>query len=231
VKNILAIDTSSERLSVACLRRDGALAEVNLEAGYRHSERLVMLIDAALRSARVAKHELDVIACGIGPGSFTGLRIGISHAKGLALGLGRRVCAFSSLDAIAEAIPPAENKLAVALDARRGAIYAAVYQSKGGRVVKLLKDSLVTIDQLLKRLPGRFTVTGDALGPYGREIEARSRGRAVLLDKLFWRPSAAAVLRGVQSGNVQLTPVSLRALKPAYLRLSEAEERRLARKS
>lgn len=224
--NILAVDTSSGILSVSAQNSEGSKIEINLDAGFRHGERLVLLIKQALADLHINKKDLDILACGIGPGSFTGLRIGLSAMKALALGLKKKVCTFSSLDLIAGGISLVSGKLAVAVNAKRERVYAAIYEFKNGAAKKILKDSSLGLNELLDYADEDTVFTGDAISAYGEIIKKRLGRKIVFLEKQFWFPKASAALSMVEAANGKIQASSLARLKPAYLRLSEAEERR-----
>ena len=127
--NLLALDTSSEWCSAALLRT-GSSAFREERAGQRHSELILPMIDALLDEARMQVQDLDAIAFGAGPGSFTGLRIACGIAQGLAFAAGLRVVAVSTLEAMAEAV--AADRVLSVLDARMDEIYLAAYERGGG---------------------------------------------------------------------------------------------------
>lgn len=223
--NVLAIETSSSLLSVAAKRKDGVSAEINLEGGLHHAENLTRLVKEVLEILKLRKEDLDLVACGLGPGSFTGLRIGCSAAKGLAVGLKKKVLGISSLDLTAEGIPCLFEKLAVVVDARREKIYAAFYERQDGAWRKIVKDSLFSIDQLLERLDCGTALAGNALLTYGEKVRNAMGRPAVLIDGSFWNPRASLVFSWMEREKKPLRFLKLSDVKPLYLRLSEAEER------
>lgn len=223
--NLLAIETSSPVLSVACMKSNGVLSEAAMDGGLQHAENLIVLVKQVLDSAKLKKNEIDVILCGIGPGSFTGLRIGLAAVKGLALGLKKKVAMVSSLDAIQEGISISDGDLTVLLDARRGSLYAAQYAFKNGKAKKTFSDSLLPFDQLIKRIKPKSTLAGSGLAIYADAIQKKVKN-VVLTQPRFWNPKAAALIPIFQrEKKPQFVP--LNKLKPAYLRLTEAEERKL----
>lgn len=121
---ILAIDTATEACSVAVNGSSGMVAECQVEAN-AHSQILLPMVSRVLQHAGLTLADLDAIACGIGPGGFTGVRIGVSTAQALAMALGLRVYPVSSLQALAATTP--HPSVLTALDARKGEVYAAVY--------------------------------------------------------------------------------------------------------
>ena len=224
--NVLAIETSSSFLSVAAQRKDGRLAEANLKGALGHTEKLISLTRQVLGKLHIKKGEIDLLVCGLGPGSFTGLRIGLSAAKGLVLGLKKKMAGVSSLDAIAEGVSMPSGKLAVVLDARREQLYAGIYQFENGKYRKVLKDSLLSFDQLIRVVNEDTIFTGNALVTYGERIKKTLGSPAVFLKESFWYPKATSVLKVIQKQKGKIKFLTLNQLKPAYLRLSEAEERR-----
>jgi len=126
---ILALDTSTEYCSLA-LWQDGVVNERNELVGQKHSEMMMMMLDALLKESDVRINQLDAIAFGKGPGSFTGVRIACGVAQGLALGADLSVVGVCTLEALAQA--SGHNKVIAALDARMGEIYLAAYEKNMG---------------------------------------------------------------------------------------------------
>ena len=115
--------------------------------------------------------------------------------------------------------------MAVILDARREAIYAAIYQFDKGVRRKILKDSLLSFDQFIERVDGKTVFVGNALETYGEKIR-RVYPKAIFAEKRFWNPKASSLLSLIQKQKGKIKFLRPAQLKPAYLRLSEAEERR-----
>lgn len=164
--NILAFDTSTSWLSVACLAGD-TCALRGEPAGQAHSERLLPLVDAVLGEVNVALRDLDAIAFGAGPGSFTGVRIACGVAQGLALGAGLPLVPVSTLEAVAEAARRRHGAIRVApcLDARMREVYVAAYAHDGARwretqATAVLHPADVTLP------PGEWLGAGDGYAAY-----------------------------------------------------------------
>lgn len=222
---LLAVDTSSRVLSIAIRAGDGGIFEVNLEGVPRHAEHLIDLIDQGLRELGIRKHEIHRFIWGVGPGSFTGLRIGLAVLKGLHAGLGKRAGGVSSMDLIALGSGLVSGELAVCVDARREHIYTAMYGARDGKLEKTSVDSIATFEELMDRLDLQTVVTGDALLTYGGAIRERLGPQALLMGPAFWYPRAKF---GIQLSDMKsgwLEPLSLKTMKPRYLRLSEPEEK------
>ena len=227
--NLLAIDTSSPVLGVACRRRDGVKAELTVQGGLWHTEKLMALVKQACELLKLPRTELDLVICGVGPGSFTSLRIGVAAVKGLAAGLRKPVVRMSSFDLVAEGIQMEAGKMAVILDARREKIYTAFYEYRHFVPRRVLKDSLFSVDELVKSADKNTVFCGNALVTYGDKLRERLGKRAQFLDERFWNPRPAAAFSILDRMGAKVKPVSLKDLKPAYLRLSEAEERKRMR--
>ncbi len=213
--NVLAIETSSPAGAVALLADGRLLAEETLGDGSRHGRDLVSCIDRLLIGDASL---VDLIAVSIGPGSYTGLRVGVTFAKTFAVETGKPVVGVSSLDVVAENVVEG-SPLCVAVDARLGQVYAALYD--GGRR-KVLGDTVAAPADVAGRLEPGTWVVGDALGRY-RDVFGAVRGVRIVDDEARWRPRAVSV--GVL-GRVQFNEAGgadPRELVPRYLRRPQAE--------
>jgi len=161
---ILALDTATDVCSVALLSA-GAIAARSERVGQQHSERALPMVDDVLRDAGVALPDVDFIAFGAGPGSFTGLRIACGLAQGLAWGVGKRVIPVGNLHALAARLfseAPDVSTVLCAIDARMHEAYCAVYR-RGADPVEVLAPSLARSDQLAELARDVDAVAGDAL--------------------------------------------------------------------
>ena len=223
---ILAIETSTLTTSAAVLDDGRVLVEKDAQAT-PHSEALLPLIDEVLRAAAVAPAQLDLLACGAGPGSFTGLRIGLATAKGLCFALGRPLVSVSSLAALAfEAHAPSGALVLALVDARRGEVYAGLFRSAGDAAApaSLLEEAVFTPDAIVARVraiaAGAPVVTlGDGV-PVAPEIFA---GIGHVPPGVRGTPSAASVGRIAFARWQNDTRDELGTATPAYIRLAEAE--------
>lgn len=200
--NILVFDTSTERLAVGA-QKDGREFRYRAESGFRHSETLLPTIEACLKDASLPLGELDLIACAKGPGSFMGLRIGLSTAKGLSLALGVPWVGVPTLDCMAFGRGDASCVAVPVLDARKNRLYAALYRA-GIRQGDYLD---ISIEGLLRAVEGEAEVAfvgadADLLQDYalerpgfrieGDDPELRTRGLAILAERRFAEKGAAA---------------------------------------
>ncbi len=182
------------------------------------------LIEVVLAEAGERLASGDAVAVTIGPGSFTGLRIGLSFAKGLAFASGLRIVGVPTLDALALAAPPWSGVLCAGLDARKQEVYAGLYRTEDGRIVRLGTPVALAASALISRLTVPCTVIGDMVEAYGPLFAAALGEGGTLLASDVHPPRAAATarlaaarLRGAPAGD------DLVALAPAYLRPPEAE--------
>jgi tRNA threonylcarbamoyladenosine biosynthesis protein TsaB len=223
--NVLAIESSGLTGSVAACRDGELLAESTLERGAEHGRGLVPLVDDVTRRAGWARGAgVDLVVISQGPGSFTGLRVGIVCAKTMAVLLNKPIVGVCSLDAMAENAPSSAGRIVTALDAKRGQVYYAQYERADDGLRRLTGPALGTPQQSLAGLRAPVCVLGDALRHHA---EAYAGTQAT--PEELWRIRAAVVARlglaAFQSGRSD-EPF---AMQPTYIRLAEAEERRLAR--
>lgn len=221
---ILAVDTSTCTGSVAILDGDTLVAELQVTSGETHAKRLMSAVDTALRMAGMSLDECDGFAVTRGPGSFTGLRIGISAIKGLAFALRKPVAGVSTLDALVHQFPWFPHFICPMLDARKGEIYTALYESGAdGSWEKLVSDCVVEPQAWLAQIQDVCLFVGDGVGSYRTLIEQclGSRARFVPSHLNVLRASVVAILgrQRIQSG--QAGDAAL--LVPQYVRRSDAE--------
>ncbi len=224
-QHVLAVDTSSRLLSVAIRKGGKEVLELNLAGTPRHSEQLIALIEQGLKELRLKKNELDRLIWGVGPGSFTGLRIGLSILKGLHIGLGARALGASSLDVIALGSGMVNGDFFVCVDAKRDSIYLAKYRFQNGVPAKKTENTLVSCSGLIGQLSPGAALTGDALRVYGGAIRERFGDGVSFMADSFWYPRAVFLIQMFDAQSKWLKPLSLKTMTPEYLRRSEAEEK------
>lgn len=150
---ILALDTSNRPLSVAVLEDDTLLAETTLNMARKHSTTLMPIISEMLKKSDTTPQDLDRIVVSAGPGSYTGLRIGVTAAKTLAFTLNKELVGVSSLELLATNCQNDTNELLVPIfDARRENVFAGVYQNKAGKLVEVLPDQHLSVVELCEFL-------------------------------------------------------------------------------
>ena len=219
---ILALDSATEAGSAALLE-DGILrAQILLRRGNTHSKTLLPSVERLLGLAEVSLTDIGAFACTTGPGSFTGLRIGISTVKGLAFGTGKPCYGVSALECQAHLLRGVRGRIVPALDARRDQVYTACFLSDGDKVTRRTPDSLLPVSDLnLDACGGEVYVCGDA---------------ADRLKELWPRvqcPAFTRTLYAAPAGEIAWQRYSLgireseEDLHPVYLRVPQAEETRL----
>lgn len=210
---VLGIDTSSADGSVALVERlDGGgpqlVAEMRARVSNAHGESLLPLVDAVLRAANVSLADVDRIAVGVGPGSFTGTRIGVATAKGLALGASRPLTGVDAFTALAAERGPSDLPVVVAIDARKGEVYVAVVEQGVVHDPAHVPPG-VAFAHVEARLGGRpFAVAGD-----GVELVAALAGRRTA-PEFRDAPRAATVARLALGA----TTDEVATLEPLYVR-------------
>ena len=222
---ILALDTSSKSLAVAVAKDENLLCEINFSGALKHSENLIFLINAGLESLALKIEDIDIFAVGRGPGSFTGLRIGLATLKGFKLILDRPCLGLSSLDVLAENFPYPEGDLAVAVDARRDRIYGAFYRVNNGEKNKILCDSVFNLQEILERSASKTYFLGDALDKYGLKIKKALGKKAVFLGSDYWYPRAKNLAKLAYSESKKNNFLKIKDLLPVYLRKPEPIEK------
>ncbi len=226
---ILGLDTTTLSCSVALLQGDNLLAEMTLNIKKTHSERLMPLLYQLLTESGIEREQIEAIAAAAGPGSFTGLRIGLATARALAQGLGVPAVPVCTLEAIAEAVPVPGALICPLLDARRSQVYCALFQRTAEvpyQLETLLEPDARTLASLLETLHAYnqpLIFLGEGLNSYANQIEQDLPGKAVIAPPPFRLCRAALVaLRGQTL--LQANPqASYHELLPRYLRRPEAE--------
>lgn len=225
--NILAMDTSGPSLSVALMQGERLTYECMLQNGMTHSQSLMPLVDAALEAGKLSPIDLDCIAVVTGPGSFTGVRIGVTTAKALAHAANKPVLGINALEAIAAGVPLFDGLVCALQDARAGQVYAAGYQ--GG--VCVIPDAALKLEDFLAltRPYARCCFVGDGAVAHKAVIKTTMGERAV-----FAPPEAMALSAGCVAALAKSHPeraIDAKALTPYYLRAPQAERERLAREA
>lgn len=200
---ILGIESATARAGVAIGTPDGVIASAQVTRGPRHAEILVPSIQFVCEHAGIPLADVDVIAVDIGPGLFTGLRVGIATAKGLAQGLDVPMVGVSSLDLLAHPLRHGATDIVSVIDARRGEVYAARYGVADGELKRVI-DPIVLPPENLLGLVGDAVMVGDTLGDHGAVFALPMADTLVVLAR-------------------DREPVPLSAITPLYLRKSDAE--------
>jgi tRNA threonylcarbamoyladenosine biosynthesis protein TsaB len=225
---ILAVDSTATTASVAICEDDRLLAEYTVSNGNTHSETLLPMVESALRTLGLSVSDIELFACSAGPGSFTGVRIGVSAVKGLAFAENKPCISVSTLESMAEAFRglPMEAILCCAMDARCNQVYAALFQmTANGDIARLSEDEAISLEDLrgrLESLKAPIVFVGDGANICYRYYK----------DTLFNVSLAPLSVRYQTAENVAVTAmrmfhagltISSDELLPSYLRLPQAE--------
>ena len=219
--NILAIDTSGPVCGVAVLTDRGIACEQTAQNRLTHSVNLMPMVDGALRASGLTLAEMDRLAVTVGPGSFTGVRIGVSTVKGLAHGCGKPVAPVNALEAMALGAGNFDGIICPIQDARAGQVYGAAF--RGGE--RLMPDTPLKLEDYTARitaLGSHFLFVGDGMPVHREKLAALLGEQAVFAPPhlAFLRPSAVAVL-AARMGESDLKDYL--SLMPLYLRAPSAE--------
>ena len=224
---LLSIESATRVMSVAVLEGETLLAEISTFDERVHSERLLPAVDQLLQIAGLSLDEVEAFAVSIGPGSFTGLRIGLATLKGLAFGSDRPAVAVPTLAALTVTAAGASGPVAALLDARRDEVYATCLAEPGDIGTPLVPDAVFTAEALAEALPHSCTVVvGEgAEGVAAAAVERAARGM-VLLPAAFG--GTRAFHTGLLGARLLARGEGQRSedLVPRYLRRAEAEVRR-----
>lgn len=222
-ERLLLVDTATPTGSVAVSQGEKLLGEIVLSGPANHTDHLLGNIDELLRGVGLALGDMDGFAVVLGPGSFTGLRVGVASIKGLALATGKPVVGVSSLAALAWRLPFTALPVCPLLDARKGEVYAALYQWTGDEFSTLLPPCVLPPARWLDRLSGDLLFIGDGAQSYRGLIEERLGGRARFAP---WPAHACRASNGLVPALKMLRRgehMALERLVPTYIRPSEAE--------
>jgi len=228
---ILAIETSAKSVSAAVVENGVPLASAYQNMGLTHSRTLMPLMDGMLSAAGLRVQDMDLLAAANGPGSFTGLRIGVSALKGLAWALEKPCCGVSTLAAMARNLAHMEGLIICAMDARRNQVYNALFLAHDGVLTRQCPDRAIGLAELaeeLKNRPEPKFVVGDGAGLcYNHLLEQDVPCRMAPPHLVMQNAVGVAQAAEEMAAAGQVT--TARDLVPVYLRLSQAERERLAR--
>jgi tRNA threonylcarbamoyladenosine biosynthesis protein TsaB len=221
---VLGMDTSTSCGSVGLVEDKWVISDHLLDIPITHSERLLKTIDWILKESRLGISEIDGLAISLGPGSFTGLRIGVSTVKGLAFSLKKPIAGVSSLEVLASQVSPTPYLLCPILDARKGEVYTAFYRYEGGTYPQP-QSSIEAIEpgQLILRIKEPTLFFGNGVKTYGPFLKEKLQQLALFPPPPFHIPHGSTVaklgLERLERGET----IDLATLIPLYIRPSEAE--------
>ena len=231
---ILAFDGTARVASVAVCEDERVLACYNIDNGLTQSELLLPMAEDILRSLKFGFSDIELYATSTGPGSFTGVRIGVSLIKGLAFGRDIPCVSVSTLEALAENLRGLRGIIVPCMDARRGQVYTASFRCDGGEMTRLCEDRAIAISELaeeLRRYEGEdIYLSGDG---YAVAKSGLEKAGITVADtpELLILENAASVAKVAKRKFDRGETVSDRELSPTYLRMPQAERERLEREA
>lgn len=224
---ILSLDSTAVVASAALCRDDSPIAAFTVKNGNTHSETLLPMVEAVLKTAGYTVDDIDLFACSVGPGSFTGVRIGVATVKGLAFGRNKPCAAVSTLEALATNIIPADGILCPVMNARRGQVYNALFRYENGLLTRLCPDRALAVAELETELLGLgepVTLSGDGIPEFSR-LATRIVPRKV--SDCLTDQNAVSVVKCAHRAYLAGAVCTDAELAPVYLRLPQAERERL----
>lgn len=222
---ILALETSAKSVSCAVVEDGAPLASNYQCTGLTHSRTLLPMIDALLKNAELTLGDIDAFAIAAGPGSFTGLRIGIAALKGLAWAQEKPCIGVSTLEAMAENVSHLDGLIVGAMDARRSQVYNAVFEARGGTLTRLTPDRAISLADLASELSHEarpIIVLGDGGALAHRALTAQGISCTLAPAALLYQ-NAVGVGLAAERAYARGEAVSAQALLPVYLRPAQAE--------
>ena len=220
---ILGIDTSTMTAGVGIIEEDEVLVDLKFNVKVTYSEILMSTIHLALKTVGLKIHNLDGFAISIGPGSFTGLRIGLSTIKGLCFASGKPLASVPSLDALASLSLFCLHQVAPLLDAKKDQVYAAIYDTSEGELRRKSEYMALDIEDLVKKISRKTLFIGPGAKLYQKEL------KNLLDEKAYFATGEQSVPSGASVARIGLNKLAaghtedITDLEPLYIRMSEAE--------
>ena len=228
---ILSFETSAKACSAALTQDGRLLGECYQNTGLTHSQTLLSMAEELMRTCQKTVSDLTAVAVAAGPGSFTGIRIGVSAAKGMAWGRQLPCCGVSTLEAMAQNARTFDGTVVCAMDARRSQVYNALFRWEGGALLRLCPDRAIGLEELTEELltdPSPKLVVGDGAQLCCDYLTAHGIPCRPAPENMRYQSAVGVALAAEDMAHRGET-VSSRELVPTYLRLSQAERERLAR--
>ena len=218
---ILSVDSSAKCASAAVTENENIISECFSDSGLTHSKTLLIMVDKVLKDADLSINDIDFFAVNNGPGSFTGIRIGVSLIKGLAFSNNKLCAGVSTLESIAYNFLKEDCIVCSCMDARCNQVYTALFRCTGGIISRISEDEAISVDELKDKLlktEGRIIIAGDGSEiTYPKLAEIKSIELADK-DKVYQRASSVGIAAMANNKFFESSK-----LVPSYLRLPQAE--------
>lgn len=223
---ILGIDTSAVSAGAALVSDGKLISETYINTGLTHSQTLMCLVDSALKNADKSLEDIDIVAVSSGPGSFTGIRIGVSAVKGLCFADNKPCYGISTLEALANCVDIEGYIICPVMDARCMQVYTALFKKSDGDIVRLMQDSPMTLEQLsdeLIKIGKKVMLIGDGSDIAYKFLSEKPLDVSVFSEIFKFQHASGVAITAYRNYNRGVKPVSADTLQPNYLRLSQAE--------
>ena len=223
----LAFESSAKAASVALLRDGSLVSQYSQCSGLTHSRTLLPMAEDLLKNAELKLSDIDLFAVAHGPGSFTGIRIGVSTVKGLAWACDKPCVGVSTLESMALHGLSAGGLVCPVMDARRSQVYTALFEIRDGKPLRLTEDRPISLEELTVQLREKGQapfLVGDGAALTARYLEGQGLPYRLAPENLLYQSAW-----GVAMAARDKTPGDSQSLLPVYLRLSQAERERQAR--
>ena len=230
---LLAFETSAKAASVALADGEKLLAETYQHSGLTHSQTLLPMAQQLLSSCGYTPEQVDAVAVAAGPGSFTGVRIGVAAAKGFAWGSEKACYGVSTLEAMALQLGAWEGLVVPVMDARRNQVYNAIFQASSGQLERLCNDRAIALDDLkeeLKNVDKPIFLVGDGSILCYNTLNAEISNLVLPPEHRMHQRATGVALAAAKLIAAGLTGDGA-TLAPNYLRLSQAERERMEREN
>ena len=220
---ILGFDTSTKFLPVVLGDESGIIYACDLDSYLKHSAILIPSVKRVLKEGGRKREDIDVVAVGLGPGSLTGLRVGLATAKGLCLGLNKPLIGICSLDIIAQNTEKDETDICVLVDAKRSLVFSALYRRSRGRVKRIRPLRLSSPEEAISGLKGDTVFSGDGMFLYKGLIRKMTNDPCFACEK-DWYPRSECILKtALLSRNKKTRDIN--EIVPLYLYPKECQIR------
>ncbi len=217
---VMGVETATSVGGVALIEEDRLVGEYTLDVSLSHSEKLMLMIDALLGMAGWKLEEVNLFSVSLGPGSFTGIRVGVCTVKGLARVLEKPVVGVMTLEGLAFNIQEFSGDVCPLIDAHQGRVYAALYREGE----KLISEQLIFLNDLLEKLLEPTIFLGDGAYRYRQLIAEKLRGKARWVPPSLNFPNARNIAYlGWQKARQKENSLHWRNIQPYYLRRPDAE--------
>lgn len=223
---ILGIDTSAVAASAAVINDSKIISETYINTGFTHSQTVMCLIDTALKNAELTFEDIDAVAVSAGPGSFTGIRIGVSAVKGLCFSSDKPCFAVSSLEALANCADITDFVICPVMDARCMQVYCAMFEKKDNKIVRISEDAPKSLEELSKeieKIDKKVLFIGDGADLTYNFMTKIGLNVSNFSEVFKYQHASGVAITALRHYNSGVKPVSADELIPVYLRLSQAE--------